>query len=78
MDLIKIRFVAFGYQALSLIVVALTGVLASGEFKTLITENFGESVGASLILLGVNALVAHMRNLSIVTKVGGAGDKFLI
>lgn len=77
MDIIKVRFVVFGYQLLSLVVVALTGVLASPEMRTLITENFGESVGASLILLGVNALVAHMRNLSIINKVGG-GDKFYI
>ena len=80
-DLVKIRLVSFGYGLLSLIAIALVGVLASPEFSELIKTNFGNSAFTGFLLLLVPEIVRHLRNLAVMKKLGGVKedkDFFLI
>jgi hypothetical protein len=75
----KVRLTAFGYQALSLIIVAVMGVLVSEDFKGLVVQNFGDTFITSAVLLIINGVVAHIRNIRMLGKLGGSEDKrFLI
>lgn len=67
-DLIKTRIVAFLYEAGVMIALSILGYLASQDFANLVTQNFGESIVGSLILLGVSGIVKHLRNLSVLKK----------
>lgn len=67
-DLIMARVIAFLYEAGTLIVLAVLGVLVSPEFQSVVTSHFGDSVTASLIMLAVTGLVKHVRNLSALKK----------
>ena len=69
-NLLKIRLVSFGYGLLSLIVVALAGVLASPEFSELIKTNFGSSAFSGFALLLIPELFKHARNLIEARKLG--------
>lgn len=78
-NLIKARVAAFAWEAFSLILVAVTGVLSSDEFRALITEYTGETVFGSLALLVLAGIVKHLRNLSVLKKyerVGGASSEY--
>ena len=77
-DLIKIRFLSFGYGALSLILMAVAGVLLSPEFSTLITDNFGGSFITGLLLLFIPELAKHIRNLAKTKKLGSKEKVLLI
>lgn len=79
-DLIKVRLVSFGWSFVSLVVLALAGVLMSSEFRNLLTANFGEGLFTSFLLLVIPELVKHLRNLAEIKKLGGLEDKniFLI
>lgn len=47
---------------------ALIGVLMSAEFRSLVTEHFGESLVGSLIMLIVIGGVKHLRNMKVLGK----------
>lgn len=76
-NLIKVRLVAFGYEAGSLLLTAILGVLVSSDFSQLVTEHFGMGVLASVILLGISAGVKHLRNLRVLKKfsLGSTSDQ---
>ena len=79
-NLLKIRFVSFGWGVFSLIVLAIVGVLSSPAFKELVLTNFGSSVWTGFLFLLLPELVKHLRNLAEIKKLGGLEDKkiFLI
>ncbi len=73
-NLIKARLIAFFYEAGTLIVLGVLGVLSSPEFAQAVTNHFGESVGGSLILLAVSAGVKHVRNMLVMANADLGGD----
>lgn len=62
---LKTRAIAFGYEALSLIVTGLLGILASEEFASLITTHWGETIYTSLALLILTGAIKYVRNWKI-------------
>jgi len=60
------RVSAFLIQAGSLVIVAVTGVVLSEEFRTLVTEHFGNTFITSSALLFLTGLVSHVRNKSYI------------
>lgn len=78
MDLITVRLKSFGYSLLAFAVTGVLGFLVSPEFSALVTENFGDSVATTLVLLIVPEVVKHLRNLSVVSKFGSTRDVPLI
>lgn len=77
-DLVKTRIVSFGWSALSLFVVAIAGVLASNDFRTLIFQHFGNTFYTSLALLFIPEIVKHLRNLAVTRKLGSRRDSVIL
>jgi len=69
-DLIKIRIRSFAVEALSLVGMTLFGVLASEEFKTLITAHAGTGIFGTVAVLLVTGLVKHLRNKYVLSGLG--------
>lgn len=69
-ELLKIRAVSFGYDALSLLLTVLVATMASPQFSDLVTQHFGDTALGGIALIVVANLVKHLRNLDIVQKVG--------
>lgn len=63
-----LRLKSFGYNLLSAVVVALLGFFSSPEFATLITQNFGDTVLSTVLLLLVPELVKYIRNAFVIAK----------
>lgn len=75
---IKTRAIAFGYEALSLLLTGLLGTLASEEFETIITTHFGETVYTSLALLLLTGAIKYARNWKVLKdaeKFGSLEDR---
>lgn len=64
-QLIKARLISFGWSILSLVGTTIAGVLLSPDFAALVTQNFGQGVVSTLILLAVTELVKHVRNVQV-------------
>jgi hypothetical protein len=78
-DLFKTRAIAFAYEAGSLVAFAIISALSSPEFSALITEHFGETVYGGLILLVLNGIIKHIRNVMVVNaQIGGDNDTIVI
>lgn len=77
-DLIKIRVRSFFYELGALVLTLLGGLLLSDDFATIITNNFGETVLTSIVLLAVTALGKHIRNVKLVNKLGASGERPLL
>lgn len=80
-SLLKIRAVSFFYGFLSLLGLALVGVLSSQEFMSLVKENFGQTIFTSFLFLLLPELIKHGRNVLEVKKLGSKEkpeDFFLI
>ena len=66
----KVRTKAFLVQFGSMLVVALTGVVSSAQFKELVTENFGASFAAGASLLFITGLASHIANRMALKQIG--------
>lgn len=77
-ELIKIRVLAFLYEFFALVATAMLGVFASEEFRTLVTQNFGETFVTSAVLLFISGAVKHLRNVQVLRKAqfGGSNQSF--
>lgn len=76
MELLKVRVTAFIYEAGTLIVAGVIGVLASPEFSELISTHFGDTIFGTLVLLVVTGIVKHFRNTVVLgnaQRVGARG-----
>ena len=69
-DLIAIRFKAFGMEALGLLITGVIGFVLSADFQVLVTEHFGMTFIGSLISLVVIGLAKHFRNVRIANTLG--------
>lgn len=82
--LIKARLISFGYEAGTLAVSAILGMLVSPQFATVLQANFGEGMATSIILLVVSGTVKHIRNLKVIksmtlgTSRGESGEPFVL
>jgi hypothetical protein len=75
MELIKIRLVSFAYEACTFFVGILATAIASDEFRAILEQHLGTSIGGTLALLFFTGLVKHIRNTSIEDKeFGGTRD----
>lgn len=77
-ELWSIRIKSFLYEAGSVILTAVCGVLVSDDFSNLLTEHFGEGLIVSVVLLLISGGVKHLRNLQVIKKVGATGKRTLI
>ena len=78
-DLYAVRLKSFGYGLASLILIALIGVFASPDFAKLISINLGNyPVLAGFLLLLVQELVKHGRNILVTKKLGAEGKQPLL
>ena len=66
------RLQAFLIQAGSLILVAITGVFLSEDFRTLVTQHFGDTFVTSSALLLLTGFLSHIRNRLALRKLGRA------
>lgn len=73
-ELLKLRAVAFGYEAASLFLSVFVAVLASPDFAALVTTHFGDTVLGGVLLLVLTGLVKHLRNLDVIKKAEVGGD----
>lgn len=64
-DLLFIRLQAFALEAGSLLLFVLVGALSSPQMEQLVTNHWGDTVLGSFLLLLLNALIKHLRNLRI-------------
>lgn len=67
-DLFLIRLHAFAYEAGSLLLFVIVGALASPQMEQLVTNHWGDTMLGSLVLLALNALVKHLRNLRVLKE----------
>ena len=75
MDLIKIRLVSFAYEACTFFIGIFATAIASDEFRAILEQHFGTSVGGTLALLVLTGVVKHLRNRGLVDKeFGGTRD----
>lgn len=72
-ELIKIRITAFAYEAAGIILASMLGVLASEQFRELISVHWGTGVGVSITFLVLDGVIKHLRNLQIIKKFGATG-----
>ena len=72
----QVRVRAFVWQLVSLLVVAVGGVLLSEDFRTLVTTHFGDTFITSSALLLVTGLVSHVRNKIALKKLGAYGEPY--
>ena len=79
-DLIVARLKAFGFEAGSLILTAIMGVLISPEFSALISTHFGTGVITSVVVLAISGFAKNYYNEMQIKKLGAVGDRprFLI
>ena len=77
-DLYRVRLISFGYGLLSLILMALAGVLVSPDFSALVKTHFGNSAVIGFLLLLVPELAKHLRNLATLKKLGAEGKQPLL
>lgn len=75
-NLIKVRLVAFGYQAGGLIFLAVVGAVISPEFRDVVVAHAGEGVTGTLVALAFDAIVKHIRNTIVISNatVGGSRE----
>lgn len=77
-ELIKVRAIAFLYQAGSFIALAVIGALISPEFRDIVTQHAGDGTIGFIILSAFDAAVKHVRNLQVIKtaeRVGGPGAR---
>ena len=77
-DLIKVRAVSFFYGFVSLVGLAITGVLLSPEFSALVKDNFGNSALTGFLLLVIPEMVKHVRNKIEIKKLGSEDKKIFL
>lgn len=73
-ELIKIRVVAFAYQAGTTIVLAIIASVASPEFHAIITENFGTGITGMLVVLITDGIVKQVRNVMVLGRAARLGS----
>ena len=65
-SLIKARIISFGYEAGTLIAVAIVGALASPEMRELIGTHAGSGFFGTVAMLVLMEVVKHLRNLKVI------------
>lgn len=80
-DIYIVRAKAFLYQLASLIggvlLTAILGVFSGPQFEALVNEHFGGTIIGAIILMVVSNVVAHIRNVLVVSKaekLGATGE----
>ena len=68
-ELLKVRVLAFLFEAFSLLLTTIAGVLISEEFRALVIEHFGVGLTGSVVLLLVSGLAKHLHNIQVIRKV---------
>ena len=77
-DVYKVRLISFGWGVVSLILIAIAGVLVSSDFSLLVKTHFGDSVLTGFFLLFIPELAKHFRNLAELKKLGAKDEKVLL
>jgi len=77
-DLYRVRIKSFSWSFLSLILMALAGVLVSQDFSALVKTNFGDTAFIGFLLLLIPELTKHFVNLAALKKLGAKGERPLL
>ena len=71
-QLLKTRFISFGYQLATLLGAVIAGALLNffggPDFEMLVNSTFGNTFVGTMILLVVTQVVAHFRNKAVLGK----------
>ena len=77
-SLIQARIKAFSVQLGSFILVAVVGVFLSPDFKTIITEHFGNTAATSLAILLITGIASHIANKLALKKLGASDNEVIL
>ena len=77
-ELWSVRVKAFAYELLAVVLSGSVAYLSSADFSSLVDTHFGGTILGTLILLVVSGGLKHLRNLTVVGRVGSTKHANLI
>lgn len=72
-DLLRVRLLAFLYQAGTFVGIAIIGSLLSDDFRAIVAAHAGDGTTGFLILSVFDAVVKQLRNVSVLSKANDLG-----